>query len=275
MVGLASVGLALRQLRWATVTEGSGGAGVSGRADSAPAGPLRVLVVDDSEPIRRLVARALASESFVVDEAADGHQARQRLDAEHPDVVVLDVELPDTSGFDLLREILATTDIPVVMLSSRREEFDRVLGLEMGAEDYVVKPFLPRELAARVRRAARRRPAASAARLEFPGLTIDPATREVLVEGQAVELTGREFDLLTHLAAAAGVLPPGAARPGLALVRRLAEPQDRHRARPARPQQDRGRPGPAPLGEDRRQRRLPVRSLTGRSGAGVVTGDKP
>jgi DNA-binding response OmpR family regulator len=163
---------------------------------------LLVLVVDDAEPTRRLVARALTSEGFVVDEAADGHQARQRLDAQPPDVVVLDVELPDTSGFELLREILATTAIPVVMLSARHEELDRVLGLEMGAEDYVVKPFLPRELAARVRRAARRRPVTSAARLEFPGLAIDPATREVLVEGRAVELTGREFDLLAHLAAA-------------------------------------------------------------------------
>jgi DNA-binding response OmpR family regulator len=162
---------------------------------------LRVLVVEDTAPVRELVARALASEGCVVEQTASAEEARRQLSAAPPEVIVLDVGLPDASGFDLLREIVATSGPPVVMLSSRGEEIDRVLGLELGAEDYVVKPFYPRELAARVRRAAHRARPAHTSRLEFGELVVDLNSRQVTVAGQAVELTAREFDLLAHLAA--------------------------------------------------------------------------
>lgn len=172
-----------------------------------PSRPVRVLVVEDSVPVRELVARSLASEGLVVDQAVDVREARARLEEEPPDVVVLDVVLPDGSGFDLLREIVAGGVAPVVMLSSRAEEIDRVLGLELGAEDYVVKPFFPRELTARVRRAASRGGAVGGDRPERPrrldvgALVVDFDAREVLVGRRPVDLTGREFDLLAHLAA--------------------------------------------------------------------------
>lgn len=170
-------------------------------APADDASRLRVLVVEDVEPTRLLIVRTLESEGFLVEEAPDLRRAEKRLRSARPDVVVLDVELPDGSGFDLLREITGGIDVPVVMLTTRDAEVDRVLGLELGAEDYMVKPFFPRELTVRVRRAARRG-RASSARFEFPGLTIDLATHDVLVDGRPVTLTGREFDLLAHLAAA-------------------------------------------------------------------------
>ncbi len=167
-----------------------------------PAGrPPRVLVVEDAAPVRELVVRTLTSEGFLVEEAATGEQARRQLSAATPDVVLLDVGLPDTNGFELLREIVASTGLPVIMLTSRTEEIDRVLGLELGAEDYVVKPFYPRELAARVRRAAHRARPVSNAPLEFGDLVVDVTSREVTVAGRTVDLTAREFALLAHLAA--------------------------------------------------------------------------
>ena len=165
-----------------------------------------MLVVDDAEPTRLLVARALAAEGFIVDRAADAREARSYLTNTPPDVVVLDVELPDASGFDLLREITQSSGIPVVLLTGRGREADRVHGLEQGAEDYVVKPFFPRELAARVRRAAGRPRTAThdhvpgPTRLVFDSLSIDIVTREVAIDARLVDFTSREFDLLAHLA---------------------------------------------------------------------------
>ena len=167
---------------------------------------LRVLVVDDSESTRRLVARTLATHGFVVDDAANVVDARRRLADEPPDVVVLDMELPDTNGLDLLHEIVTSSAIPVILLTGRGDEEDRVTGLEAGAEDCVVKPFYPRELAARVRRVAARRPietvrpTSTAGRMDFGGLIIDTVTREVTVDGAKVDVRSREFDLLVHLA---------------------------------------------------------------------------
>jgi DNA-binding response OmpR family regulator len=119
-----------------------------------------------------------------------------------PDLVVLDVMLPRMDGFAVLRALREIADVPVILLTARSEEPDRVLGLELGADDYVVKPFSPRELAARVRSVLRRsrRPAA-ADRLEFEGLVIDGPAREARVGGRVVELTPKEFDLLAFLAA--------------------------------------------------------------------------
>jgi DNA-binding response OmpR family regulator len=168
--------------------------GVGGRS--------RVLVVDDEPMVREVVAAYLAREGFLVDEAADGETALGKIRDGRPDLVVLDVMLPEIDGFSLLGELRKSTDVPVILLTARDEEPDRVLGLELGADDYVVKPFSPRELAARVRSVLRRsRTPVPDERFEFEGLAIDGATREVIVDGSRVELTPKEFDLLAFLAA--------------------------------------------------------------------------
>ena len=162
----------------------------------------RVLVVDDEPMVREVVTAYLEREGFRVTEADNGPDALAAIATGSPDVVVLDVMLPGVDGFRILTEVRKSGDVPVIMLTARTEEPDRVLGLELGADDYVVKPFSPRELAARVRSVLRRaRPPAAAERLEFDGLLIDGATREVEVRGEVVELTPKEFDLLAFLAA--------------------------------------------------------------------------
>ena len=171
---------------------------------SAIEAPGRVLVVDDEPMVREVVGRYLSVNGYVVCEAADGPEAVAALAEFKPDLVVLDVMLPSASGFDILREIRLHGELPVILLTARVEESDRVLGLELGADDYVVKPFSPRELVARVRSVLRRsksanRPGADAA-LRFDQLTIDPVSREVTVDDVAVELTPKEFDLLHFLA---------------------------------------------------------------------------
>lgn len=164
---------------------------------------LRVLVVEDSASVAALIRSALERGGFEVAHVDQLGAAKAELTRALPDVVVLDVELPDGSGLQLLRELAApgVSPVPVVILSSRDDEADRVIGLELGADDYVVKPFYPRELATRVRRAAERRPAgAPTGVITHADLRIDLDTHEVEVRGHAVELTNREFDLLTHLA---------------------------------------------------------------------------
>lgn len=160
--------------------------------------PTRVLVVEDVAAVAELIRHALESDGMAVDHVRDLAGARERLAADPPDVMVLDLELPDGSGLALLERGEAGP-VPVVILSSRQEEADRVIGLDLGADDYVIKPFFPRELAARLRRAAKRRPRPSS-RLALGDLVVDLASREVWVAGASVSLTGREFDLLAHLA---------------------------------------------------------------------------
>jgi DNA-binding response OmpR family regulator len=166
-----------------------------------------VLVVDDEPMVREVVARYLERDGIRVHEAHDGDAAMAWLRTNQPDLVVLDIMLPGVDGLEILRHLRARGDVPAILLSARVDEVDRVLGLELGADDYVVKPFSPRELAARVRTVLRRhrsgpdrtgddRPAP----LEFDGLRIDHATREVLVDGHAVDLRPKEFDLLVALA---------------------------------------------------------------------------
>lgn len=160
-----------------------------------------VLVVDDEPMVLEVVSRYLEREGFRVDTATDGGQAARLLKDRPPDLVVLDLMIPQIDGLDLLQEIRRDGDLPVIVLTAKGDEGDRVLGLELGADDYVVKPFSPRELAARVRSVLRRsRSPLSDARMVFGALRIDPATREVAVEGRVVELTAREFDLLAFLA---------------------------------------------------------------------------
>lgn len=167
--------------------------------------PTRVLVVDDEPTVREVVVGYLRRDGHDVSEAADGPNALRLLDAEEFDLVVLDMMLPGVNGLDILRHVRSAGDMPVIMLTARSEESDRVAGLELGADDYVVKPFSPRELAARVNGVLRRaapKPPAAADRLEFDGLVIDQRSREVVLAGDLVELTPKEFDVLAHLAAA-------------------------------------------------------------------------
>jgi len=165
-------------------------------------GTERILVVDDEPMVREVVVAYLEREGFRVDEAGNGAAALKQIEASHPDLVVLDVMLPELDGFSVLTELRRTGDIPVILLTARTEETDRVLGLELGADDYVVKPFSPRELVARVRSVLRRSALATAEPeiLEFDGLTIDEQAREVFVTGKAVEVTPKEFDLVAFLA---------------------------------------------------------------------------
>lgn len=162
-----------------------------------------MLIVDDEPMVREVVAAYLSRDGFDVTEVGDGGSAIEHLDREPIDLIVLDVMLPETDGFSVLSAVRDRADIPVILLTARGDEADRVLGLELGADDYVVKPFSPRELAARVRavvkRSATTPPVGS--RLEFDRISIDPATREVRVAGRFVELTPKEFDLLVFLAA--------------------------------------------------------------------------
>jgi len=163
-----------------------------------------VLVVDDEPMVREVVARYLQRDGMRVHELGDGDEAIAWLASNQPDLVVLDLMLPGSDGLAVLREIRARGDVPVILLTARTEEIDRVVGLELGADDYVVKPFSPRELAARVRNMLRRStatpgPSAHAA-LSFGDLQIDTGAREVHVEGRLVQLTPKEFDLLALLA---------------------------------------------------------------------------
>ena len=161
----------------------------------------RILVVDDDVESRALVRVALERESFTVVEAGDGTEALEVVVSDHPDLVVLDVNLPSLGGFDVLAQMRLVHSVPVIMVTARDGETDRVLGLELGADDYVVKPFSPRELASRVRAVLRRTsPGGNAEHLDFVGLHIDLTSREVSVEGRAVDLTTREFELLAFLA---------------------------------------------------------------------------
>jgi DNA-binding response OmpR family regulator len=166
-------------------------------------GPQRILVVDDEPMVRDVVADYLADAGYAVETLADGDSARAALRARLPDLVVLDVMLPGRDGLSLLRELRqSSVDVPVILLTARSDEVDRIQGLDVGADDYVVKPFSPRELVARIQSVLRRvAPPEPTGPLSFRGLSIDPATREVRTGDRTVELTRREFDLLLHLAA--------------------------------------------------------------------------
>jgi DNA-binding response OmpR family regulator len=161
-----------------------------------------VLVVDDEPIVREVVVRYLSREGHQTLEAADGIAARAAIECSDPDLVVLDVMLPGTDGLELCRWIRSTSELPVIMLTARGEEADRIVGLELGADDYVTKPFSPRELAARVRTVLRR--ATSSAepvdRLAFGDVTLEGTTRELRKGDREVRLTAKEFDLLWFLA---------------------------------------------------------------------------
>jgi DNA-binding response OmpR family regulator len=162
----------------------------------------RVLVVDDEPIVRDVVARYLERDGHTIETASDGETARELLEREPPALVVLDVMLPGLDGLALMRWIRARWDLPVILLTARGDESDRIVGLELGADDYVTKPFSPRELAARVRSVLRRAPALerTSERLEFGAVAIDAGSREVTRDRSALRLTTKEFDLLWFLA---------------------------------------------------------------------------
>jgi DNA-binding response OmpR family regulator len=167
------------------------------------AGMETVLVVDDEPTIRDVVVQYLRREGYATLEAGDGDAARELLEREWPNLVVLDLMLPGTDGLALCRWIRGRSQLPVIMLTARGEEADRIVGLELGADDYVTKPFSPRELVARVRSVLRRSAAADDRpdeRVRFGDIEIDAAAREVRKRGNMLNLTAREFELLWFLA---------------------------------------------------------------------------
>jgi two-component system, OmpR family, alkaline phosphatase synthesis response regulator PhoP len=164
--------------------------------------PRRVLVVDDEPKILDVVRDYLSSAGFTVSTAVDGTTALATARAQPPDLVVLDLGLPGVDGLDVARELRRDTSVPIIMLTARGDETDRVLGLELGADDYLVKPFSPRELVARVRAVLRRTDGSVAEREQFAvgDVLVDTARRQVTVGDRPVDLTATEFDLLVHLA---------------------------------------------------------------------------
>jgi DNA-binding response OmpR family regulator len=170
----------------------------------------RVLIVEDDAAMRDMVGYALAEEGMEVEAVADGESALEIFSSSGPfDVVILDVMLPGIDGVTVCKELTSKSDVPVVMLTARDDETSVVVGLEVGADDYVTKPFSHRELVSRIRATLRRRRIDARAssgheRLEFPGLTIDPARRRVVAQGAPVDLTTAQFDILLLLASHPG-----------------------------------------------------------------------
>jgi DNA-binding response OmpR family regulator len=163
-----------------------------------------IVVVDDERPLVDLVARYLRREGYEVHAAYDGEEALEVIGAVGPDVIVLDLMLPGIDGLEVARRVREDADPYIVMLTARSDEVDRIVGLRVGADDYVTKPFSPNELVARIQAMLRRPRRAVPATVDvrrFGKLTIDPAAREVQVAGEPVELTRLEFDLLDTLSA--------------------------------------------------------------------------
>src|SRR6202451_3627145 len=167
---------------------------------------MRLLIVDDDVELCSLLREFLERESFMVECVNEGHAALEAAQQGGFDLIVLDVMLPGLDGFEILKRLRTASRVPVLMLTARGEDVDRIIGLELGADDYLPKPFNPRELVARVRAILRRYEprASSSARMEVNGVALDPATRQVTVDGTAVDLTTFEFDILELLMRAAG-----------------------------------------------------------------------
>jgi two-component system, OmpR family, response regulator RegX3 len=163
-----------------------------------------VLVVDDEIAIRESVGYALRNEGFDVDEAADGAEALASASAREYDVILLDLILPRVSGLDVCREVRRESPVPIIMVTARGAEMDRVVGLELGADDYVIKPFSIAELVSRVRAVIRRRQldSESRPRLQIGGITINHGRHEIVVDGERRDLTVSEYRLLSLLASA-------------------------------------------------------------------------
>ena len=166
-----------------------------------------ILIVDDERKIRQLVRAYLEKDGFEVMEASTGPEALEKVKTHQPDLIVLDVMLPGLDGIEVLREIRTFSEVYVVMLTAKSEEVDKLIGLSVGADDYLSKPFSPRELLARIKAVLRRDrgvPKQDTGTLKFDGLVVDEDRREVTRDDTAVDLTALEFDLLAALAAEPG-----------------------------------------------------------------------
>ncbi len=183
----------------------------------------RILIADDDRALAQLLAEYLQREGFAVDVVHDGESALARLrdPALRPDLLILDVMMPGRDGLETLRELRLQQRLPVIMLSARGEPVDRVIGLELGADDYLSKPCLPRELLARVRAQLRRQTPEAAANLQVGNLRLQPGDRQAQVDGRELVLTGAEFSLLLALAQRAGEVVDKATLTRLALGREL------------------------------------------------------
>lgn len=164
----------------------------------------QIAIVEDEPNIREVIRLYLKRADFSVVSFEDGLAAFEAFNQQMPDLIILDLMLPGMDGFTLMRQLRDRSDVPVILLTSRREESDRIAGLELGADDYVIKPFSPQELVSRVRAVLRRsRPLqepVSTQTLVFGDLVINPQTREVQIQNNEILLTAKEFDLLMHLA---------------------------------------------------------------------------
>jgi DNA-binding response OmpR family regulator len=169
----------------------------------------RILVVDDEVNIIDLTSLYLEREGFQVDSATDGAQALEKIRDLEPALIVLDIMLPEVDGFEVCRQTRAISDVPIIMLTARDDDVDKIVGLEIGADDYLTKPFNPRELVARVKAILRRVDRAPQIRegtIHIGDVVIDPAGREVTVAGESVPLRAKEFDLLLTLAEHKGIV---------------------------------------------------------------------
>jgi DNA-binding response OmpR family regulator len=167
---------------------------------------MKLLLVEDEDAIAEPLAEGLRREGFFVERAATGQEA---LDAPEPDLVLLDIGLPDMDGFSVCRELRTRSSVPIIMVTAKGEEVDRVVGLEVGADDYIVKPFGFRELIARIRAVTRRtseRTTTQAGATTIGALAIDTRSRRVSVDGKEIDLTPKEFDLLALLASDPGAV---------------------------------------------------------------------
>jgi DNA-binding response OmpR family regulator len=171
----------------------------------APAVGARVLIVEDDPNVAEVVGRYLEREGYRVETVADGAKGLERALADPPDLVILDLMLPSIGGLEVCRRLRSVVPVPVIMLTARGEEADRIAGLELGADDYVAKPFSPRELTARVKAVLRRAAGPVPWQEQEPAvlragqLEVDVVTHEARLDGEVVALTAKEFDLLTHL----------------------------------------------------------------------------
>ena len=169
---------------------------------------MKILLVDDEDQIRNIVRMYLTREGYIIKEAANGKEALEIIDAEQFDLIILDIMMPKIDGWAVCREVRARSAVPIIMLTAREDEVDRVLGLEMGADDYVVKPFSPRELLARIKAVLRRTVVNTVQNQGVPGsqkdihklIDINPESRGVIILGLPVNLTAKEFDLLHFMA---------------------------------------------------------------------------
>jgi two-component system, OmpR family, response regulator VicR len=172
----------------------------------------RILVVEDEEPIAEILKFSLEREGYSVALAFDGIEAIQKTHTFHPDLILLDVMLPEKDGFEVCKEVRSFSDVPIIMITARDSEIDKVLGLELGADDYVTKPFSTRELLARIKANLRRHSLESVAktdstsRIVLGDLVIDLARYEVTKRSSVIPLTHREFELLSFLAARPGIV---------------------------------------------------------------------